>query len=183
MGNAQYNRLAALNNIIMVYPDTRCWNNDEDPDGIDHYNYNKKTGILPTAIKAMIDRVTGGMTDGGGDSQDDTTPDPESDYEDEDTDGDFDDIDTDEDEPDSDLATWLEEQTIPDHDGTDCISDFRITSTEGEGARLFHGTDCESSTLVSELVFPAGTWGSDAISAFSQEPDSPCLPVDDFSLE
>ena len=62
----------------MVYPDTRCWNNDEDPDGIDQFDYNKKTGILPTAIKAMIDRVTGGQTDGGDDSPDDTTPDTES---------------------------------------------------------------------------------------------------------
>ena len=93
----------------MVYPDTRCWNNDEDPDGIDQFDYNKKTGILPTAIKAMIDRVTGGQTDGGDNSPDDTTPDTESEDEGFDTDEDFDETDTDEDEPASDLATWLEE--------------------------------------------------------------------------
>lgn len=65
MGQAQYNRLGALNNVIMVYPDTRCWDNAGDPDGIDPSGYNTKAGILPSAIKAMMDRVTGGTTDSG----------------------------------------------------------------------------------------------------------------------
>ena len=52
-----YNDLAAANDIIMVCPDIKCWDNegDIDPDG-----FNTNTGFLPTAIKAMIARVTGG---------------------------------------------------------------------------------------------------------------------------
>ena len=41
----------------MVYPDLRCWDNEGD---IDSDGFNTNTGFLPTAIKAMIDRVTGG---------------------------------------------------------------------------------------------------------------------------
>jgi len=55
-GKAGYNDLAAANNIIMVYPDVRCWDNEGD---IDPEGFNTNTGILPTAIKSMIDRVTG----------------------------------------------------------------------------------------------------------------------------
>jgi len=60
----KYNEVAALNNIIMIYPDTKCWDNHAN--GIDPENYMKKTGIVPSAFKAMIDRVTGGT--GGGDN-------------------------------------------------------------------------------------------------------------------
>jgi hypothetical protein len=63
----RYNNIGALNNIIMVFPDTKCWNGDPD---FDSENYNKKTGILPSAIKAMIDRVT--SEPDGGDNQEDT---------------------------------------------------------------------------------------------------------------
>ena len=41
----------------MVYPDIKCWDNEGD---IDSDGFNTNTGMLPTAIKAMIDRVTGG---------------------------------------------------------------------------------------------------------------------------
>ena len=58
-----YNEVAALNNIIMIYPDTKCWDNHSN--GIDPDNYMKKTGIVPSAFKAMIERVTGGT---GGDT-------------------------------------------------------------------------------------------------------------------
>ena len=61
-----YNEVAALNNIIMIYPDTRCWDNHAD--GIDPQNYMKKTGIVPTALKAMIDRVTDTSSGGTGDN-------------------------------------------------------------------------------------------------------------------
>ena len=40
----------------MVYPDIYCWDNEGD---IDETGFNTNTGLLPTAIKAMIDRVTG----------------------------------------------------------------------------------------------------------------------------
>ena len=83
MGRSQYNRLAALNNIIMVYPDTRCWNNDDDVDGIDPTNYNKKTGILPTAIKAMIDRVTGGIAEDSSSSEEEADEEEEADADEE----------------------------------------------------------------------------------------------------
>merc|ERR1711874_121328 len=65
----KYNELAALNNIIMVYPDTRCW--DSSPDGIDPENYMTNYGIVPRAIKAMIARLTGTENgDGDGDGDD-----------------------------------------------------------------------------------------------------------------
>ena len=125
MGNSQYNRLGALNNIIMVYPDTRCWNNDQDPDGIDEFNWNKKTGILPAAIKAMIDRVTGASTeddDNSPDDEDDFSDDEEEDDfsddededdfsedEEEDEEDDFSEEEVDDDESVTDLAVWLED--------------------------------------------------------------------------
>ena len=40
----------------MVYPDIFCWDNEGD---IDAAGFNTNSGLLPTAIKAMIDRVTG----------------------------------------------------------------------------------------------------------------------------
>lgn len=56
-----YNELGALNNIIMVYPTTKCW--DED---LTDANFNEQTGVIPSAIKAMIERVTStGAGDGG----------------------------------------------------------------------------------------------------------------------
>ena len=64
-----YNEVAALNNIIMIYPDTRCWDSHAKV-GIDPANFMKKTGILPSAFKAMIERVTGGT--GGGSGEDPT---------------------------------------------------------------------------------------------------------------
>jgi len=48
--------VGALNDIIMVYPSTREWENfrsDNDPD-----NFMKNTGIMPTAFKNMIARLT-----------------------------------------------------------------------------------------------------------------------------
>ena len=44
----------------MVYPDLRCWDNEGD---IDSDGFNTNTGFLPTAIKAMINRVTGETED------------------------------------------------------------------------------------------------------------------------
>lgn len=70
MGNTGYNDLAVLNNIIMVYPDTRCWDNEGD---IDSGAYNTNSGDVVQAIKSMIDRVTGGTTnDGNGNGGGDT---------------------------------------------------------------------------------------------------------------
>ena len=48
-----YNDLAAANNIIMVYPDMKCWDNEG---AIDAEGFNTNTGLLPTALKAMIER-------------------------------------------------------------------------------------------------------------------------------
>jgi len=50
-----YNILGALNNIIMVYPDTRCWDHNRK---IDKDYGHTRYGLMPTAIKAMIDRIT-----------------------------------------------------------------------------------------------------------------------------
>ena len=44
----------------MVYPDIKCWDNEGD---IDSDGFNTNTGVLPTAIKAMINRVTGETED------------------------------------------------------------------------------------------------------------------------
>ena len=78
LGKTGYNDLAAANNIIMVYPDTRCWDNegDIDPDG-----FNTNTGFIPTVIKNIIDRVTGDASSSGGDSSEDDErpPRPEGD--------------------------------------------------------------------------------------------------------
>ena len=62
----------------MVYPDTMCWDNEGD---VDEDFFNTKFGLVPTAIKAMMDRVTGGTTNDEGDNDDDGTipgpgPDP-----------------------------------------------------------------------------------------------------------
>ena len=76
MAQSGYNDLAAANDIIMVYPDVRCWDNEGD---IDADNFDTNTGIVQSAIKAMVDRVTGtssgGSTDGstGGGSTDGST--------------------------------------------------------------------------------------------------------------
>ena len=52
---AGYNEIAAANNIIMVYPDTRCWDNEGL---IDPENYKTKSGIVTKAIEKMISRLT-----------------------------------------------------------------------------------------------------------------------------
>ena len=49
---AGYNALGALNDIIMVYPTTRCWDDEGDED------FNTRDGIIPKALMAMINRVT-----------------------------------------------------------------------------------------------------------------------------
>ena len=59
-----YANLGALNDIIMVFPDTRCWNNNGDfDDENESKNYLKQTGILPAGFKAMVERVTSSITD------------------------------------------------------------------------------------------------------------------------
>ena len=51
----QYNGIAVTNDIIMVYPDTRCW----DSGGlIDPENYKTNNGIVHKALKSMLERVT-----------------------------------------------------------------------------------------------------------------------------
>ena len=67
-----YNSIGALNDIIMIYPDTMCWDNEGD---IDEEFFNTKFGLVPTAMKAMMDRVTGGTTN----NDDETIPGPEPD--------------------------------------------------------------------------------------------------------
>ena len=52
-----YNQIGALNNIIMIYPDTRCW--ALAPNTLDPELYNTKRGVIPSAISGMIDRVKG----------------------------------------------------------------------------------------------------------------------------
>ena len=53
--NKNYNNLAITNDIIMVFPDTRCWDNhgNIDPDA-----YKTNEGIVNLALLRMIDRVT-----------------------------------------------------------------------------------------------------------------------------
>ena len=46
----------------MVYPTTRCWDTQGSIDG---QNYKTKDGAMAKAIKAMIDRLTSGSSDGG----------------------------------------------------------------------------------------------------------------------
>ena len=50
-----YNDIAMTNNIIMIYPDTTCWDGGGiiDPD-----NYKTNNGIVNQALLAMISRVT-----------------------------------------------------------------------------------------------------------------------------
>jgi len=64
--NTGYNRWADSNNIVILYPQTApsssgnpngCW----DWWGYDDANYAKKSGRQMVAIKAMVDRVTGGF--------------------------------------------------------------------------------------------------------------------------
>ena len=75
-GELGYNDLAAANDIIMVYPDIKCWDNEGaiDPDG-----FNTNTGFLPTAIKAMIARVTGGAEEEATEEEDKSEEDEGSD--------------------------------------------------------------------------------------------------------
>ena len=60
-----YNDLASTNDIIMVYPDLHCWDNEGD---IDPTGFNTNTGMVPLAIKAMVERVTAGGSSGSGGS-------------------------------------------------------------------------------------------------------------------
>ena len=62
MARTGYNELAVLNNIIMVYPDVACWDNE----GVIDEAYNTNSGMVPQAIKNMMDTVTGGTTNSGG---------------------------------------------------------------------------------------------------------------------
>ena len=50
-----YNDLAMTNNIIMVYPDTRCW---DATGSIDPETYKTNDGIVHRALRFMIDRVS-----------------------------------------------------------------------------------------------------------------------------
>ena len=50
-----YNDLAITNDIIMIYPDTKCWDNHGQ---IDPENYKTNHGIVHRALKAMLNRVT-----------------------------------------------------------------------------------------------------------------------------
>ena len=52
---SNYNRLAETNKIIMVYPDTRCWDQHGD---IDPTGFKTKDGIVQTALRDMINRLT-----------------------------------------------------------------------------------------------------------------------------
>jgi len=45
----------------MVYPDLQCWDNEGD---IDPEGFNTNSGIVPLAIKAMVERVTATSTTG-----------------------------------------------------------------------------------------------------------------------
>ena len=76
MAQSGYNNLAATNNIIMVYPDVKCWDNEGD---IDAENFATNTGIVPLAIKAMVERVTATSSTGGGSSTGDGTTDGSTD--------------------------------------------------------------------------------------------------------
>jgi len=49
----------------MVYPDLQCWDNEGD---IDPEGFNTNSGIVPLAIKAMVERVTATSTTGSGSS-------------------------------------------------------------------------------------------------------------------
>merc|ERR1712242_173556 len=60
-----YNDLASTNDIIMAYPDLYCWDNEGD---IDPTGFNTNTGMVPLAIKAMVERVTATSTTGDGSS-------------------------------------------------------------------------------------------------------------------
>ena len=70
-----YNEIGALNNIIMVYPDTRCWDNAPDNGVVDSQNYNTKNGVIPRAFKSMMDHLTGGAAEGS-DCGDSPAPEP-----------------------------------------------------------------------------------------------------------
>jgi len=50
-----YNKFAALNNIIMVYPDTKMWEPIKSDN--DRKYFKKNTGMMPTAFKKMIERL------------------------------------------------------------------------------------------------------------------------------
>ena len=62
LGKVGYNDLASTNKIIMVYPDVACWDNEGD---VDPTGFNTNTGMIPLAIKAMVERLTATSTTGG----------------------------------------------------------------------------------------------------------------------
>ena len=55
MGTKGYNNLAITNDIIMVYPDTKCWDQHGQ---IDPENYKTNDGIVHRALRSMLERVT-----------------------------------------------------------------------------------------------------------------------------
>merc|ERR1712176_503711 len=146
----RYNKLGALNNIIMVYPDTRCWNNHPNGNGIDtKKKYKTRDGILPTAFRHMIERVTG--TEGVNEEVDKCV-----DGEDEEE----------EEESGTSITDWLDSQQIPAHDER-CVAKFRLNANaDSTNRRLFHGHDCGDELdypLISQIYLPVGTWSSSAI--------------------
>ena len=56
--NYGYNEFAATNDMIMVYPDSRCWY-PTVPDKM----ADTKEGMMPMAIMKMVDRVTAANSD------------------------------------------------------------------------------------------------------------------------
>ena len=55
MANKGYNGLAVTNDLIIVYPDTKCWDNMGQ---IDSQGYKTSDGMVQTALKEMINRLT-----------------------------------------------------------------------------------------------------------------------------
>ena len=50
------NEFASTNKIIMVYPDSECWDNHGK---VDEDNYMTKEGLYPRVFMKMIERLTG----------------------------------------------------------------------------------------------------------------------------
>jgi len=159
----------------------------------------KNTGVMPTAFKKMIARLTGteGDVEGDPDITDDeaqVSSEAEDEEVDEDEPADEDDGEEEVEESSTDetvnideaidettVIGWLEAQDLGEYD-ENCTSKFSITVVEGTG-RLFNGHDCGAElnyTLVSQIQLPFGTWGSNFISYYSQEPDGPCEPISDL---
>ena len=84
------------------------------------------------------------------------------------------------------LEMWLEDQEIASN-SEDCAAKFRMNVVSGsQNRRLFHGHDCGTEldyTLVSQIYLPQGTWGSPAVSDFSQSPDGATCTVEYEDIE